>query len=139
MIILAVATVASVAAAKKNDRSKRGPPAAAAAAADPGADDDEPCADLDEDCGAWALLGECATNPDFMLPTCFLSCGVCDRFVPNGRRRKSLELQQRGEAIMLMDEPKALGLFRKAVKLAPHLFALLQIGRIQLNSQVRGA
>jgi prolyl 4-hydroxylase len=35
------------------------------------------CADLSPNCEAWAVAGECAKNPNYMLVSCPRSCGQC--------------------------------------------------------------
>lgn len=35
------------------------------------------CKDLDESCQKWAEIGECETNPRYMLTTCARSCDSC--------------------------------------------------------------
>ena len=35
------------------------------------------CKDANADCPGWAKLGECDSNPSFMLPLCPTSCGLC--------------------------------------------------------------
>merc|ERR1712117_145012 len=37
----------------------------------------QPCTDDNQDCEYWASLGECESNPSYMLETCRKSCGVC--------------------------------------------------------------
>lgn len=40
-------------------------------------EDDEPCVDDKPMCVGWAKEGECRANPEYMLVSCRLSCGVC--------------------------------------------------------------
>lgn len=35
------------------------------------------CIDGDERCSGWAIQGECAKNPTYMLATCRKSCKSC--------------------------------------------------------------
>merc|ERR1712048_127161 len=37
------------------------------------------CRDQNVQCGHWAKNGECKRNPRYMLQTCMISCGVCNR------------------------------------------------------------
>ena len=36
------------------------------------------CQDENSNCGSWAKLGQCATNPGYMLSNCKESCGNCE-------------------------------------------------------------
>jgi len=36
-----------------------------------------PCTDDNQNCAAWASMGECQRNPNYMLTNCRQSCGVC--------------------------------------------------------------
>jgi len=40
------------------------------------------CADSNEGCAYWAEIGQCKSNPEYMLVTCKLSCGVCQVSAP---------------------------------------------------------
>lgn len=35
------------------------------------------CVDSNHDCAAWAAMGECQSNPDYMMYNCRASCGAC--------------------------------------------------------------
>ncbi|XP_069104193.1 uncharacterized protein [Argopecten irradians] len=35
------------------------------------------CFDQHNDCASWALIGECTTNPEYMLNSCPDACGLC--------------------------------------------------------------
>ena len=35
------------------------------------------CVDAHHDCVAWASIGECQKNPQFMLQQCRAACGAC--------------------------------------------------------------
>ena len=54
--------------------------AAAAAAKNNAADDASPaaCVDTSDKCAEWKGMGECDSNPKFMLHTCRKSCGKCE-------------------------------------------------------------
>ncbi|KAG8467226.1 hypothetical protein KFE25_000542 [Diacronema lutheri] len=39
---------------------------------------DDACADMSDECGAWAVAGECEANPRHMKVSCAASCGSCD-------------------------------------------------------------
>ena len=54
--------------------------AAAAAAKNNAADDATPaaCVDTSDKCAEWKGMGECDSNPKFMLHTCRKSCGKCE-------------------------------------------------------------
>ena len=54
------------------------PPAAQAVAAPPAKVAEQPCADSDtQQCPRWKANGDCASNSEWMLANCRLSCGVC--------------------------------------------------------------
>lgn len=63
-------------------------------------DVDDPCRDTTpENCMFWANMGECKTNPFFMLSNCAKSCGKCTRLVERGNDANA-------EEICLDDDPK---------------------------------
>merc|ERR1711920_1008781 len=44
------------------------------------------CSDENQSCEGWAALGECETNPGYMLENCRKSCGVCSLSAAAGRK-----------------------------------------------------
>merc|ERR1740130_484053 len=40
------------------------------------------CIDSNEGCAYWAEIGQCKSNPEYMLVTCKLSCSVCQVSAP---------------------------------------------------------
>lgn len=36
------------------------------------------CVDEEEECNYWSRIGECDSNPNYMLKRCKLSCKACD-------------------------------------------------------------
>ena len=105
------------------------------------------CDDEHDICGEWASSGECEANPGYMRLNCQKACGLCAKKDPSISRgvlpsekvakanEKAAKLTAKGEAIMRTDEPGAKVFFKKAVKLAPSQLALLQLGRMGMNSQ----
>jgi len=118
------------------------------------------CENEHPSCGEWADSGECTKNPGYMHSQCRKSCGTCANIDANGNFRpheeapgitsgisrshkaasldaiqKASDLSNKGAAIMHTDETGAARYFRKALKLAPNQLALLQLGRMGMNSQ----
>ena len=38
----------------------------------------DPCQNLHQKCEEWAMAGECAKNPSYMMTTCIKACGFCN-------------------------------------------------------------
>lgn len=118
------------------------------------------CENEHTSCGEWASAGECSKNPGYMHSQCRKSCGTCASMDADGNSRpheeaagltsgitrshkgasldaiqQATDLSNKGAAIMHSDEAGAARYFRKALKLAPNQLALLQLGRMGMNSQ----
>jgi hypothetical protein len=96
-------------------------------------------------CEEWANSGECTKNPGYMHSQCQKACGTCASAITSGGSgshevtssdaiQQAIAFSNKGAKIMGTDEVGAARYFRKALKLAPNQLALLQLGRMGMNS-----
>jgi len=88
-------------------------------------DDSLACVDTDDRCFGWAELGECTSNPKYMLTNCRNSCGSC---LVNVTKTSDFGVEQRIEG---MESPLTAAIVRHSIAYMKRVRTLVEYASIR--------